>query len=142
MDDGCCYQGFRLHDPEVDDVVRAARDLVAGAIEPDTEAAPEDNVALLLRAARLLQLGLEVQYSEAEDLLADNNSLRDALRAAEERSRSLTAEVAELREARDAAASGNSDAHELELELKVRLIYCFSSPTGCCAMLGGHMADT
>lgn len=124
----------------MDDVVRAARDLVAGAIEPDTEAAPEDNVALLLRAARLLQLGLEVQYSEAEDLLADNNSLRDALRAAEERSRSLTAEVAELREARDTAASGNSDAHELEL--KVRLIYCFSSPTGRCAMPGGHMAGT
>lgn len=74
------YQGFRLQDSEVDDVVRAARDLEAGGIEPDTELTAEENVELLLRATRLLQLGLEVQFTEAENLLSENNDLRNDLR--------------------------------------------------------------
>lgn len=73
-------QGFRLQDPEVDDVVRAARDLEAGCIEPDVELTAEDNVELLLRATRLLQLGLEVQFAEAENLVLENNNLRDDMR--------------------------------------------------------------
>lgn len=79
----CCFavqQGFQLQDPEVDDVVRAARDLEAGCIEPDTSLSAEENVELLLRATRLLQLGLEVQFTEAEGLLSENNGLRDDLR--------------------------------------------------------------
>jgi hypothetical protein len=64
----------------VDDVVRAARDLEAGCIEPDTSLSAEENVELLLRATRLLQLGLEVQFTEAEGLLSENNGLRDDLR--------------------------------------------------------------
>jgi hypothetical protein len=77
-------QGFHLQDPEVDDVVRAARDLEAGCIEPDTGLSAEENVELLLRATRLLQLGLEVQFTEAEGLLSENNGLRDDLRVSEE----------------------------------------------------------
>lgn len=79
----CCFavqQGFQLQDPEVDDVVRAARDLEAGCIEPDTSLSAEENVELLLRATRLLQLGLEVQFTEAEGLLSENNGLRNDLR--------------------------------------------------------------
>jgi hypothetical protein len=83
---GCSagQQGFDLQDPEVDDVVRAARDLEAGCIEPDTGLSAEENVELLLRATRLLQLGLEVQFTEAEGLLSENNGLRDDLRVSEE----------------------------------------------------------
>jgi hypothetical protein len=77
-------QGFHLQDPEVDDVVRAARDLEAGCIEPDTGLSAEENVELLLRATRLLQLGLEVQFTEAEGLLSENNGLRDDLRVSEQ----------------------------------------------------------
>jgi hypothetical protein len=75
-----CLQGFNLQDPEVDDVIRAARDLEAGCIEPDAKLTADDNVELLLRATRLLQLGLEVQYAEADALLGENNNLRDDLR--------------------------------------------------------------
>lgn len=82
-------QGFQLQDPEVDDVVRAARDLEAARIQPDAALPDAENVQLLLRAGRLLQLGLEVQFAEVDALLAENNGLRDDLRvrAAQESSR-------------------------------------------------------
>lgn len=35
---------------------------------------------LLLRATRLLQLGLEVQHAESQTVLAENNTLRGDLR--------------------------------------------------------------
>lgn len=73
-------QGFRLQDPEVDDVVRTARDLEAGRVDPDMDLTAEENVELLLRATRLLQLGLEVQFSEADNLISENNTLRDDMR--------------------------------------------------------------
>lgn len=73
-------QGFNLQDPEVDDVVRTAKDLEAGYIEPDTSLTAEENVELLLRTTRLLQLGLEVQYAESQTVLAENNTLRGDLR--------------------------------------------------------------
>jgi hypothetical protein len=73
-------QGFRLQDPEVDDVIRTAKDLEAGYVEPDTSLSAEENVELLLRATRLLQLGLEVQYAEGQALLAENNDLRGDVR--------------------------------------------------------------
>lgn len=93
-------QGFRLQDPEVDDVVRAARDLEAGCIEPDMELTAEENVELLLRATRLLQLGLEVQFAEADNILSENNNLREDMRVSSvswsqgiTRHRMLTADV-------------------------------------------------
>lgn len=61
-------------------MVRAANNLEAGCIEPDTELTAEENVELLLRATRLLQLGLEVQFTREEDLVDDNNTLRNDLR--------------------------------------------------------------
>eukprot|EP00879_Flechtneria_rotunda_P017649 GHRR01018501.1.p1 GENE.GHRR01018501.1~~GHRR01018501.1.p1 ORF type:complete len:2335 (+),score=1054.13 GHRR01018501.1:417-7421(+) len=110
-------QGFRLQDPEVDDVVRAARDLEAGYIEPNASMAADENVGLLLRAARLLQLGLEVQYAEADSLISENNSLRDDLQGLEGQNRRLNAEVSELREIKDNAGL-TGDLREMELELK------------------------
>lgn len=74
------FQGFHLQDPEVDDVIRTAKDLEAGYIDPDTSLTAEENVELLLRTTRLLQLGLEVQYAEAQTVLAENNTLRGDLR--------------------------------------------------------------
>lgn len=76
-------QGFRLQDPEVDDVVRTAKELEVGYVEPDTSLSAEENVELLLRATRLLQLGLEVQYAEGQTLLTENNDLRGDLRVRE-----------------------------------------------------------
>lgn len=76
----CDAQGFHLQDPEIDDVVRTAKDLEAGYIEPDTSLTAEENVELLLRTTRLLQLGLEVQYAESQTVLAENNTLRSDLR--------------------------------------------------------------
>lgn len=52
----------------------------AGYIEPDTSLSAEENVELLLRTTRLLQLGLEVQYAETQNVLAENNTLRGDLR--------------------------------------------------------------
>lgn len=75
----CNVQGFHLQDPEIDDVVRTAKDLEAGYIEPDTSLTAEENVELLLRTTRLLQLGLEVQYAESQTVLAENNTLRSDL---------------------------------------------------------------
>jgi hypothetical protein len=54
--------------------------LEAGYIEPDTSLTAEENVELLLRTTRLLQLGLEVQYAESQTVLAENNTLRGDLR--------------------------------------------------------------
>ncbi|KAF8064552.1 hypothetical protein HT031_003352 [Scenedesmus sp. PABB004] len=116
-EDGAMKTGFRLQDPEVDDVVRAARDLEAGCVQPDAALSAEENVELLLRATRLLQLGLEVQYAEAEHLLGENNGLRDDLRALEDQNRGLDAELGELRELRDREGTPG-DVRELELELK------------------------
>lgn len=78
----CCTppQGFRLQDPEVEDVIHTAKELEGGCVEPDTSLSAEENVELLLRATRLLQLGLEVQYAEGNTLLAENNELRGNLR--------------------------------------------------------------
>lgn len=73
-------QGFRLQDPEVGDVVRTAKELEGGFVEPDTSLSAEENVELLLRATRLLQLGLEVQYTEGQALLTENNDLRGDVR--------------------------------------------------------------
>lgn len=64
----------------MDDVIRTAKDLEAGYIDPDTSLTAEENVELLLRTTRLLQLGLEVQYAEAQTVLAENNTLRGDLR--------------------------------------------------------------
>lgn len=52
----------------------------AGYIEPDTSLTAEENVELLLRTTRLLQLGLEAQYAEFRTVLAENNTLRSDLR--------------------------------------------------------------
>ena len=60
--------------------MRTAKDLEAGYIEPDTSLSAEENVELLLRATRLLQLGLEVQYVESQAVVAENNTLRGDLR--------------------------------------------------------------
>jgi len=73
-------QGFHLQDPEVDDVVRAARDLEAGCIEPDAQFSGGRECGSAAPTTRLLQLGLEVQYAEADTLLAENNGLRDDVR--------------------------------------------------------------
>jgi hypothetical protein len=54
--------------------------LEAGYIEPDTSLTAEENVELLLRTTRLLQLGLEVQYAESQTVLTENNTLRGDLR--------------------------------------------------------------
>ncbi|WIA18956.1 hypothetical protein OEZ85_003625 [Tetradesmus obliquus] len=116
-DDAAMKLGFQLQDPEVDDVVRAARDLEAGCIEPDTSLSAEENVELLLRATRLLQLGLEVQFTEAEGLLSENNGLRNDLRALEDQNRALDEEVADLRELRDREGM-SADVREMEHELK------------------------
>ena len=62
------------------DVVRTAKELEASYVEPDTSLSAEENVELLLRAARLLQLGLEVQYAEGQALLSENNDLRGDVR--------------------------------------------------------------
>lgn len=70
-------QGFRAQDPEVDDIVRAARDLGSCCIVPDGSLTAEENVELLLRAMRLLQLGLEVQVADSDGLLQETNTLRE-----------------------------------------------------------------
>jgi hypothetical protein len=61
----------------VDDIVRAAHDLAGCSIAPDASLTAEENVELLLRALRLLQLGLEVQVADNDGLLADANRLRE-----------------------------------------------------------------
>lgn len=63
--------------------MRTAKDLEAGYIEPDTSLTAEENVELLLRTTRLLQLGLEVQYAESQTVLAENNTLRGDLRVSQ-----------------------------------------------------------
>lgn len=64
----------------MDDVSRTARDLEAAVILPDTGLSAEDNVELLLRAVRMMQLGLEVQLSDHEAVLQENNQLRDDMK--------------------------------------------------------------
>lgn len=57
--------------------MRAARDLGACCVAPDTSLGADENVELLLRALRLLQLGLEVQVSDNDGLLQETNALRE-----------------------------------------------------------------
>ena len=73
-------QGFQLQDPEVNDIIRAARDLEACRILPDTSMSAEENVELLLRTVRMLQLGLEAQFADNDNIVRENNSLRDELK--------------------------------------------------------------
>jgi hypothetical protein len=70
-------QGFRAQDPEVDDIVRAARDLCACSVAPDAAAPPDESVEVLLRALRLVQLGMEVQVADNDGLLREANALRE-----------------------------------------------------------------
>jgi hypothetical protein len=77
---GARSQGFKLQDPEVDDVIRTARDLEASLILPDASLPAEGNLDLVLRTARMLQLGLEVQFMDNEGLIQENNGLRDEVK--------------------------------------------------------------
>jgi hypothetical protein len=74
--------------------VRAARDLGACCISPDASLPAEENVELLLRALRLVQLGLEVQVADNEGLLQESNALREDARVRRGGSR-RTADAAE-----------------------------------------------
>jgi hypothetical protein len=73
-------QGFRLQDPEVDDVVRAARELQVYTLQLDGALTAEENAEVALQSARLLQLGMEVQMNEQEVLVTENGELREELR--------------------------------------------------------------
>jgi hypothetical protein len=73
-------QGFQLQDPEVNDIIRAARDLEACRILPDANMTAEENVELLLCTIRMLQLGLETQFADNDNIIRENNSLRDELK--------------------------------------------------------------
>lgn len=74
------FQGFRLQDPEVDDIVRTARELEGCTLVPDTSLTAEDNVEMLLRAIRLMQLGLEVHTRDNDGLVDENNGLREDMK--------------------------------------------------------------
>jgi len=60
--------------------VRAANDICSCTIVPDSSRTAEENVELLLRALRLVQLGMEVQVADNDGLLQESNALREELK--------------------------------------------------------------
>jgi hypothetical protein len=68
-------QGFVLQDAEVAEVLRAAKQLEEAQVYVDP--AYPLGLELSARVVRLLQLGLELQFRENDQLVADYNTLRD-----------------------------------------------------------------
>ncbi len=60
--------------------MRAANDLGGCTIVPDAGRSAEENVEVLLRTLRLVQLGLEVQVADNDGLLQETNTLRDEIK--------------------------------------------------------------
>ena len=70
-------QGFVLADPAVDEVIRVAKEIEGTQLYADPAYPPTQTVDVLLRSVRLLQIALEVQFSENEQLTSDYNRLND-----------------------------------------------------------------
>ena len=69
-------QGFRLQEPQVDELLLAVRDLQGVIITADPQLSPEENVEVLLDTVRLLQTGLGVQTQESDALVRDFQALQ------------------------------------------------------------------
>lgn len=60
-------------------MLRTARDLGSAVIAVDPSLSPDENTQVLLRAVRMLQLGMEVQLLEQDNNMQEINGLRDEL---------------------------------------------------------------
>eukprot|EP00798_Chlamydomonas_sp_ICE-L_P007852 gene7852-1058_t len=94
-------EGFILPENNVDDILRAAKEVEDVAIYADPSLAPEQNLDTLVRTVRLLQCALEIQFKENDGLVNDFNTLTQDYEDIEERERTLTEENDRLRELRD-----------------------------------------
>ncbi len=72
-----CVQGFSLPEADVDDLLRAARELENAQVYIDP--AYPQGLDLSARVVRLLQLALDVQFRESEELVTDLNAAREEL---------------------------------------------------------------
>lgn len=72
-------QGFSLPEAEVDELLRTGTEIGGRCVTVDKQYAPEDNVELLLRTIRVLQLSLDVQIRENEQLVTDYNGVTNEL---------------------------------------------------------------
>ncbi len=68
-------QGFSLPDADVDDVLRAAKELEAANVYVDP--AYPGCLDLSSRIIRLLQVALDVQFQENDELIAELNTSRE-----------------------------------------------------------------
>lgn len=72
-------QGFILQDPDVDELLRVAKDIEGASVYPEPSYTPEQNVDLLLRTLRLMQTAMDVQFRENDTLINDFNNMREDL---------------------------------------------------------------
>ncbi|GIL72907.1 hypothetical protein Vretifemale_3051 [Volvox reticuliferus] len=100
-------RGFTLQEADVDRVISAARELEGAQVVADPNVPPPQTIETLLKVVRVLQIAIDVQFSENEELTADFNELQnnEVRRLREENNRlremrdqeEATTDVAELR---------------------------------------------
>ena len=72
-----CEQGFILQPTDLAAIMEASQDLVEGLVFADANYTPDQNLDMLVRTIRMLQVGLDLQTSENADLTEEFNRLQE-----------------------------------------------------------------
>ncbi|KAG1678296.1 hypothetical protein FOA52_013917 [Chlamydomonas sp. UWO 241] len=93
--------GFVLQPADVSEVMAAAQDVLDGQIFADASLPPEQSLNTLVRALRLLQVGLDLQLTENEEMSDDFNRLQNEFSDLEDRERRARVENENFRQRLD-----------------------------------------
>ncbi|GAX75484.1 hypothetical protein CEUSTIGMA_g2927.t1 [Chlamydomonas eustigma] len=109
--------GFSLQPEAVDTILTACQELTEGMVFADASYNPDQNLDMLVRTVRILQVGMGLQLSENAELTEEFNKMQEDLADLEERERRLQLENDQFRQRLDLDDSvGNPDAARLKIE--------------------------
>ncbi|GFH21646.1 uncharacterized protein HaLaN_18998, partial [Haematococcus lacustris] len=102
--------GFVLPDPDVDEILRVAKELEGAQLYADPAYPPDMMSDILLRGMRVMQVAMDVQFRENEQLITEVNKTEEEIKDIEQREQDAQAELDRIRLLLDKQqADGNAE---------------------------------
>ncbi|KAL6765999.1 hypothetical protein V8C86DRAFT_17078 [Haematococcus lacustris] len=102
--------GFVLPDPDVDEILRVAKELEGAQLYADPAYPPDMMSDILLRGIRVMQVAMDVQFRENEQLINEVNKTEEEIKDIEQREQDAQAELDRIRLLLDKQqADGNAE---------------------------------
>ena len=70
-------QGFILQPTDCDTILKVSSELTEGLVFADANYNPDQNLDMLVRTIRMLQVGMDLQQTENADLTEEYNRLQE-----------------------------------------------------------------